>query len=231
MITDENIIEFVISNFTNLERQLIECMEYIPFIEQNMQVVSPKFIPVILEACSLIESIFKELTNNKRKIHNFKKYAELHEKHLELEDTISIFLSTPIRFYQPYKKWTKIAPNWWHAYNKIKHDRLNNYEYATYQTVVLSLNGLHQLISKCILFTDHLIKAGWFNPDGEFIPDLVISRISESGIPISIIPCESKMFVSPLNFNNFVSFQHGDPIIKECDFSNRVKLLLTMSGY
>ena len=230
MITDDNRIEFVINNFTNLEKQLLECMEFIPFIDQNMHVVSSKFIPIILESCSLIESIFKEITTEKRERYNFKKYAELNEGQLELGETISFFLISPIRFYQPYKDWMKKIPNWWNFYNKLKHNRLDNYEFATCEAAVLSLAGLHQLISKCRLFTNQLIKVGWFNPSGEFMPDLIFARVSESGIPLTTIPCESNLFVSPLNFN-FVSFQDGTPIIKECDFSNRVKLLLTMSGY
>ncbi len=230
MVTDDNRIRFVISNFDNLEKQLLECMEFIPFIDQNKHVVSSKFIPIILEACSLTESILKEITEDKRRTYNFKKYAEFHETYLGLDETITIFLVSPIRFYQPYKGWGKAIPEWWDCYNKLKHDRLNNYEFATYETAVLSLVGLHQLISKCRLFTNHLIEAGWFNPSGEFIPELICARISESGIPVSLIPCESDLFVSPLGLN-FVSFEDGIPRIQECDFSDRIKLLLTMSGY
>jgi hypothetical protein len=230
MITDDNIIEFVVNNFATLEKQLLECMEFVPMVDQNKHVVSPKFIPIILESCSLIESIFKEITEDKNRKYSFKKYAELHERHLELGETISIFLASPIRFYQPYNEWAQKVPDWWNSYNKLKHDRLNNYAFATYDTTIRSLAGLHQLISKCRLFTDYLIRAGWFNLDGEFMPDLIMARVSQSGVPLSTIPCESNLFVSPLNFN-FVSTEDGIPMIKECDFSNRVKLLLTMSGY
>lgn len=230
MITDDNIIEFAVNNFINLEKQVIECMEFIPFIDQNMSVISSKFIPIILESSSLIESIFKEITINKKERYSLKKYSELLEGQLELSETISFFLVSPIRFYQPYKDWKQKIPSWWNSYNKLKHDRLNNYEFATYETAILSLAGLHQLISKCRLFTNQLIKAGWFNTSGEFMPELIFARVSQYGIPLSTIPCESSLFVSPL-YLNFVSFQNGIPIIKDCDFSNRVKLLLTMSGY
>lgn len=47
MVTDDNRIRFVISNFDNLEKQLLECMEFMPFIDQNKHVVSSKFIPII----------------------------------------------------------------------------------------------------------------------------------------------------------------------------------------
>lgn len=232
MITDDNRIEFVIDNFINLEKQLSECMDFIPFIDQNKQIISPKFIPIILETCSVIESIFKEITKDKKRRYNFKKYAEVHEQDLGLGKTISIFLTSPVKFYQPYKKWTEKIPSWWDSYNKLKHNRLNNYKFATYETAILSMVGLHQLISKCRLFTDYLIAVGWFNPSGEEFTELITTRIGEYGLPItpSPIPCESKLFVSPL-LKNFVSFQKGWPRIEECGFSDRVKLLLTMSGY
>ena len=130
MITDENRIDLAIRNFIDLEKQLLECMEFIPLIEQNNETVSSKFIPIILESCSLSESIFKEISGEERRLYSFGKYAKLHEKNLQLEDTISIFLSSPVRFYRPYQNWTQSVPKWWNSYNKLKHDRLNNYEFA-----------------------------------------------------------------------------------------------------
>jgi hypothetical protein len=230
MSADDSRIHFAINNFTALESQLTECMEFIPFVEQNQRVLSPRFIPIILEACSLTESTLKSMTDVRARIRGFKRYAEVHEEHLQLEDAVTIFLATPMRFLRPYEGWTRVVPEWWNAYNRLKHDRLDNYEYATYNTSVSSLAALHLLIAKCRLFTDHLVKAGWFNPSGDFIPELICARIAEAGIPIRPIPCETNLFVSPLG-TNFVSLDGGFPSIDECDFSDRLKLLLTMSGY
>ena len=47
--------DFVIANFVVLEDQLIDCMEYIPFINGNKDVISAKFIPIIMDSCSLID--------------------------------------------------------------------------------------------------------------------------------------------------------------------------------
>lgn len=230
MLTSDNRVEFVITQFSGLERQLTECMEFLPFIEHNMKVVSPKFIPLILEACSIIDSVFKEITGDGEKKLNLRAYAKLNEDRLELEETISIFLGSPIRFYQPYKAWTERTPSWWGAYNRLKHHRLSNYEFATYESAVLSLAALHQLISKSRVFTDSLIKAGWCNPSTELLGELIIARISDSGIPASPIACESQLFVSPLD-TNFVSLENGEYVVEECDFSQRVKVLLAMLQY
>ena len=151
-------------------------MEYIPYSDNHKNVVSPKFIPIILEACTLIESILKDITDSDETKQNFKIYSELHDNNLELSETISLFLSTPLQFLQPYKEWLTQTPKWWNAYNNLKHDRLNSYQYATYENAILSLSALHQLISKCCAFTDYIIEAGWINQAAEFIPELIIAR-------------------------------------------------------
>jgi hypothetical protein len=53
-------------------------------------------------------------------------------------------------FLNPFKDWSKNVPTWWRAYNQIKHDRLNNIPLATYETAVLAMVGLHQVIAKSL---------------------------------------------------------------------------------
>jgi hypothetical protein len=51
--------DFVIANFVVLEAQLVDCMEYIPFINGNKDVISAKFIPIIIDSCSLIDQFLE----------------------------------------------------------------------------------------------------------------------------------------------------------------------------
>ena len=111
-MSDEYKYLFVISNFVSLEKELLDCMEYIPYSEDHKNVVSPKFIPLILESCTLIESILKDITDPDETKQNFKSYSELHDKNLGLSEAISIFLSTPLQFIQPYQEWSTQAPKW-----------------------------------------------------------------------------------------------------------------------
>ena len=48
----EDLRDFVIANFMALEEQLLQCMEFIPYVQQNRNVVSPKFIPILIEVDS-----------------------------------------------------------------------------------------------------------------------------------------------------------------------------------
>src|SRR4029453_9774612 len=94
--------DFGISSFSVLEMQLINCMEYIPFIESNQKVISPKFVPIIVEACSLIDSILREIAEGESERYNLKKYSEIHEPNLSLEGNISLFLISPVQLLEPY---------------------------------------------------------------------------------------------------------------------------------
>lgn len=57
--------------------------------------------------------------------------------------------------------------------------------------------------------------------------ELMAARISSSGIPIHVIPVASKLFVSPLH-DTFVSYDNGHPTVEPCDFTDKVKALLTV---
>jgi hypothetical protein len=227
MIDESTRLRFVVSGFRDLESQLADCMGYIPFIDSNKYILSPKFIPIISESCGFIESIFKESEGNKGRRYALKDYAKLLEPRLELENTITVFLNSPIFFLNPFKLWTNSQPTWWKAYNMLKHHRLSSYEIATFDNAIMAMAALHQVISRSIDFVPSLISDGWFNSDSDDVGELIVARIIEAGVPIHVIPVESRFFVSPLR-DNFVSINDGDTKIEECDFSNRVKCILSV---
>lgn len=227
MLDKDSKLRFVVSNFADLESQLERCLSFIPFVDNNKQVISPKFIPIILESCGLVESIFKEIEGKKGKRFDLKEYSRLAEPHLFLEEATTIFLNPPILFLNPFKDWIRRPPTWWQAYNNLKHDRLNSYDSATYENTIMALAGLQQVISRNVAFVSSMLAAGWFNSDSIDVGELVAARVSLSGVPLRVIPVESKFFVSPLH-SNFVVFEKGQPTVENCDFTNRVKGLLTV---
>lgn len=227
MLDEKTKLQFVVSQFKELESLLSDCLDFIPFIESNKQVISPKFTPIIVECCGLIESIFKEYAGAKNKRQDMRGYSKLVDPHLNLEDAITVFLYPPILFLSPFNDWTKKSPAWWQAYNTLKHDRLNNYHRATYETVIQAMAGLHQVISRDTDFLPLLLSAGWFNSDSTDVGELVAAQISSSGVPIRTIPVESRFFLSPLH-SNFVAYKDGQPVVEDCDFTNRVKEMLTV---
>lgn len=212
--------DFCIASFSELEKQLVSCMEYIPFIDTNKQVLSPKFVPLIFEACSLIDSVFREMVGETTERFNLKKYSELYEPRLFLEERSSLFLVSPLQVLQPYKGWTVSQPEWWVAYNSLKHDRLNNYEVATYMNAVFALAALHQLIASFKEFIGGFLRVGWIHTRNiELIGNLgSVAHLGALHLSPPSMVIESKLFVSPTR-ENFISYHQDDPRYFDVDYS------------
>jgi len=217
---------FVLGSFRALERQLRECMDFLPYDGVSSTVASPRFASIILEACSLIDSVLMDFVGDRER-RDLKRYSQLVEKYLELDGAISIFLNTDLVFLNPFAGWQSRVPEWWAAHNRLKHDRLNNYSLATYQNAVLALAGLHQVISRNRDFIPDLISAGWIHPESPDLPELLMARVAEHGVPIQVIPVESGLFASPLH-SSFVECQDGRYLVSDrCTFSPKVTALVT----
>ena len=180
MTRREDPLDFVVSNFAALEAQLASCMDYIPFVERNMCVVSPKFVPILMEACGLIDSIFRHVAPENGR-HNLRSYASMHEEELQLEEATSLFLVSPLQFLRPFRGWGTGVPAWWTAYNEVKHNRIGNYSAASYTHTVSAMAGLHQVLARSSIFLGNLAKAGWFNESDVLFGDMVASRCAARG--------------------------------------------------
>jgi hypothetical protein len=228
---DRESFEFAVSNFISLEEQLSNCLEYIPYSPNNVCVVSPKFIPIILESCSLIDSIFFSLADDKSERYNLKRYMELFEPAIGLENNITLLLSTPIRGLIPFKDWTTKQPDWWVANNSLKHDRLDNHQCANMTNAVLALAALHQVMTRVKHFVGSFLRAGWIDTsDMETIVE--IGSVANLGAlhpsPPNIV-VESKLFASATRNNFVISF---DEYYFEIDYdmngiSNRLRNMIT----
>jgi len=148
-----------------------------------------------------------------------------------LKDNISLFLASPIEPLNPFENWTKAQPDWWAAYNSLKHDRLSNYQVAIFANAVMALCGLHQLMTRCKVFISPFLRAGWIDTNEvETVESL--SSVAHLGAlhpqPPSLV-IESRLFVSPTRENFVESF---DGLYFEVDWdmrgiSDRVRNLLS----
>ena len=215
----ENSRDFIVANFHTLETQLVQCMDYIPYIDQNQDVVSPKFVPVLLDACSLIDSVLKSSTDASKR-HTFKDYAIELEGRLELEDATTLALVAPLQLLRPFKGWTHAPPPWWQAHNLVKHDRMRNYSAATYAHTFSAMAGLHQLLARSWAFLGNLTRAGWFNEADEQFAELAAARAAGCGPPA--LPVQTSLFVSPIR-DDLVDWSSDSPQIHPWDFTERVK--------
>lgn len=218
---------FVISQFSFLEQQLQDFMGNVPFIETNKKIISPKLVTIIMESCSLIDSIFHEISGNHSERFNLKKYSDLHEPTLELDENLTLFLNTPLEVLKPYNNWTKKQPDWWLAYNKVKHDRLNNINVATFENAVYAIAALHQIIVRNSIFISGFLKFGWIDTNEiEIVEGL--AAVAHVGVRHCNMVVESKLFVSSTMENFIIDVKASEPTYFDVDYqmpglSNRVR--------
>jgi hypothetical protein len=205
-------------------------MDFIPFIDGNKEIVSPKFIPIIMDSCSLIDSILNSFASGKSERYNLKKYSEMYEPTLQLETNISLFLSSPIKPMTPFSGWTKGQPSWWAAYNAIKHDRLNNYKEAKFVNAATALAGLHQVMSRFKEFIGAFLRVGWLDTSEiETLADLgSVAHLSSLHPQPPSLVVESRLFVSASrdNFVNSYDDFYFDIDYDTNGISSRVRNLL-----
>jgi hypothetical protein len=97
MLDVDTKMRFVLSGFKDIESLLADCLSFIPFIDCNKQMISPKFIPLITESFGFIESIFKEIVSTESKKSGLKDYSKELEPRLNIEGAITIFLNIHIK--------------------------------------------------------------------------------------------------------------------------------------
>jgi len=120
------------SNYRNLERDLIELLKYVDLCESNYATNSAKIRQIILSACSIVESLgksVKESIGSTEKKMSKEGYGDFIKK-------ICIDKNFPLDKLQPLLLGKKFDPwvdplEWWDIYNDIKHseEKVSNPEY------------------------------------------------------------------------------------------------------
>lgn len=179
---DEATADLMISWYQNLENQLLDFLNYVPYHPQNGNVFSPKLATIITESCGLLDSILKYVTpnpvtfsndstiNKNKDILKINHYAELYGE--KLANYKALLLLSPVKYIQPYSNWlisgitcsNPYPPSltWWKAHTDIKHDRINNLELANLDNTIFSICGLFIVIANNPqVFIKAMHRAGW----------------------------------------------------------------------
>jgi hypothetical protein len=167
-----------IESFRELELRLNEFLRSVPFEPAHHPVYSPVLASVLLDSCSLAESILKSTMDNPRyngvaniAQHRVRRYAAT-PPYLNANDLRSVF--RPDQFYAkkvwfiprgdssvPWYEWrANGTPRWWTAYNHVKHARFDNAHEATLGSTVHALKGLFLTLVQSLEFRDRLAERG-----------------------------------------------------------------------
>lgn len=151
------------NHYLDIESEMLECLKYVELCTAHYCVYSAKFARILLECGAEIDNIFKYICSIRKKRPTISDYY--YKAIIKIPDLLNykvIIKHSPLSF-QPFKSWNKNKPSqslsWWEDYNKVKHDRINNFSLASLEN---ALNSLCALFILEMLSYDELYKT---NPD------------------------------------------------------------------
>lgn len=168
-----------IESFLELERRFGEFVRSVPIAPEHNRVHSPLLASILLDACSLIETVLKSTMdnaryngiNNIRNIRNMR-YAQtrpfLNIVHLRTVFRPDMFYTKPVWYLPrgessfPWYQWRSqnAQPRWWNEYNAVKHSRFDNCQRATLLTTLHALKGLFLVLTQSLEFRGRLVERG-----------------------------------------------------------------------
>lgn len=136
--------------FLALEEDLLTVSRYIEFAQENSNVFSLELSRLLLAIASEIDVIARdyvktlEPTAKAANISDYKVQILLHNK--GFPNDVACMTRFGLEF-QPWKNWNgNTNPDWWSAYNKVKHHRNEHFDRATLHNVLNAFAGLFLLI-------------------------------------------------------------------------------------
>ena len=143
-------------NFMSIEEEFIQTEKFVAFDVMNYSSFSSKYLKLLLEIGSEIDILAKVLCLvawNRGNVNTITEYRDcilMNAPEFERVQVVSEELKET-----PWENWSSQSPNWWIAYNKIKHERFGTgsiggrtepyYKFANLENVVKALMGLYQL--------------------------------------------------------------------------------------
>lgn len=135
--------------FKILETELSTVSRYINICEHNLKTHSFELSALILRACTDVEIIRKRMTEKKD---NGSAATRLFELYPDIRDA-EVFLPLWSLTFAPWKSLPDSKPDWWNAYEEIKHDNSSSIHAGNLEYFLKSLSGLYILL----LYYDRLL--------------------------------------------------------------------------
>lgn len=175
----ENHADNAIESFLELERRSEEFIRSVPIAKEHNRVHSPILASILLDACSLIETVLKSSMDNARynnvnDITSIRgmRYSQnppfLNIGHLRAVFRPDMFYAKPIWYLPrgessfPWYQWRNQTgnPRWWNEYNAVKHSRFENRSKATLLITLHALKALFLVLCQSLDFRERLVERG-----------------------------------------------------------------------
>lgn len=201
----------VIVWFESAEQMLMTVLDVIPYEAAHENVWSPRLVTILLEACSQLDSLLKHEAAQLRGTAGQPKigdYFALFGQHLG-EKWVLFWGDSPQKI-RPFDSWNGLAAynktfyskhelDWWKAYNKVKHNRIENRKKATLKCTVEAMGGLFLALLYCQVCRQAVVASGWVHyPRGHNPATYLDDHLK--AVPERRILVESKLFSYPVGW-------------------------------
>jgi hypothetical protein len=215
-VVDEHTLDQVLAWYERIEHEVLEFSESVPLTAENETLKVPRLISCLMDACGLLDSVFRDRISNDPEMVNgkstakkdctIKDYAYLHSSTLDLPNTRSVMLVSPPRYRCPFAPWKNLTEEylplpWWQTYNSLKHDLLSNIREGTLGNELDALCALHQVLARSTSLTPILMRRGWFSP-GELGINDILSFAKSNGTTHHKFIIMTKLFAVPDGFRS-----------------------------
>ncbi len=140
--------KYFVSQYALLEKEFIDTMQYVSFEEDNYKTYSNKYAKLLLQIGSEIDNLMRNICGLTGRT-SITDYADgLFMIYPSLDRQKLIVKGNKLELL-PFDNWDKYNASqslvFWDAYNKVKHDRIQNNKLANLENVSLGLGGLYIL--------------------------------------------------------------------------------------
>lgn len=145
--------------FSLIQNDLFKLFEYVEPCDENLKTISLRIHELFIRVCIEIEANFTAILteNNYGKKSNFNikddySLIEFTHKLSEYKIKFPVWMGDN-NIFTPFKNWSNFPNKDWHVlswyqdYNKVKHDRHQNFNKATFENLLLAISGLIAVLS------------------------------------------------------------------------------------
>jgi len=136
--------------FLALESDLERLSRYVEFTKDNYTTYSLEMAHLLLAASSEVDVVLKGLckkVNSKKKPRNIAQYREILTSKFPKLCDMNMRIPRYGLDIPPWDNWKRDEnPNWWKAYNKVKHQRDEYFSKATLKNTIAAVAGLFAIL-------------------------------------------------------------------------------------
>jgi hypothetical protein len=136
--------------FIALESDIERLSRYVEFTTENFDTFSIEIAHLLLAASSEVDVVAQQLCrrlDSSANAENIEQYRNVIKTHIPFIGTSIVTIPRYGLELMPWSNWqSDKTPDWWRAYNKVKHERNTHFKKANLKNVLNAMSGLLLLI-------------------------------------------------------------------------------------